>query len=71
MLNRLFKKENKVEGLKWTCYPGRIGYVDDIQKEVKELNKEYKRRKMDQVRKAKMQYLQYGLGQLVFWSATW
>ena len=68
-VTRFGKRREKVFGLRWTSHPSRIDYTEKIEAMAKSLNKQYKRDRVNQVRRAQVQNLQYGMSQLVLWTA--
>ena len=64
MMNRKIAK-----GLKWSVRQVKIGYEEDIRKEVRTMNKNFRRAKVNQVRMARVQPLPYGISGLLLYTA--
>lgn len=60
---------NMKTGLKWSVVPVKYGYEEDIRTEANRMNKEFRKQKVNQVRRAMVQPLPYGMSQLLLLSA--
>lgn len=63
------RSDRNKSGLRWTVYPGMIGFSEDVLNQVHRLNKMYRKARIDQVKRAMAQPLPYGMAQLLVLSA--